>query len=122
MSISISVILSKGYKLIFTRLKEITKKISLNQKAEKSKTKEKEKTKHHFSLSYRKNLRKTLLNMNLIVSFFIIFFSQINVSKKVGLRQLNSENYIIMTIQGNGEQYILSDDRQAPYFALHEEN
>ena len=55
-------------------------------------------------------LIKYLIDTNLIILYFIILFSHINVSKKIDISLLNSENYIIMNIQGALEQPILNNE------------
>ena len=63
------------------------------------------------------NRNTNTIKANLILLFIIIYismFSLIYSSKKGDLRQLSSYNFILLTIQGNGNQSIINED----FFAL----
>ena len=75
-------------------IKKLLKKISLNL----SKSFQKEIKKLYNNSTLRLVPKKNLLHKSLITPFIII------------LRQLNHDNYILITIQGKGEQAILSSE------------
>ena len=54
-------------------------------------------------------LNKNISNANLIFLIFIFLFCQINTSKNIELRELNNNNFIIITIYGIGDLSIINE-------------
>ena len=62
---------------------------------------------------YKNKSLKKLFNVNLIIIFMnviILIFTPISTSKKIVIRLLNNNNYIMITIQGKGLQTLINEN------------
>ena len=96
--------------------KEIKAKHQINyshKKEMESKNYSKGKNENKIKSLMKLNIIENSIKTNLIILSLIIYisiFSLINTSKDVDLRELSKDNFILLTIQGNGTQSIINEN------------
>ena len=100
----------KNYKRFFINTKNLINKLLLHLGTGTKESIKKDINTFHKKYLKKKYPKKYLVDINLILLFFILFLSQVIITKRLDIAELSCDNYIIMTIKGTGEQPILNSE------------
>jgi len=100
----------KKYKRFFINTKNLINKLLFHLGTETKESIKKDNNTSHKKYLKKQYPKKYLVDINLILLFFLLFLSQMIITKRLDIAELSCDNYIIMTIKGIGEQLILNSE------------